>query len=58
VAERGTLSFPPGSVYLEKLAVGPAGKGVCSLELSVEDNIRALAQAKDEKLERYAELAY
>lgn len=46
VAERGTMYYPPGIVYMEKLAVGPVGKGVCSLEMSVEENIRALAKAK------------
>ncbi|MBI4491830.1 MAG: class II fructose-bisphosphatase [Chloroflexi bacterium] len=46
LAERGTMYYPPGIVYMEKIAVGPVGKGVVSLELSVEENIRALAQAR------------
>jgi fructose-1,6-bisphosphatase II len=46
VAERGTMFYPPGIVYVEKLAVGRAGRGVCSLELSVEENLQALARAK------------
>jgi fructose-1,6-bisphosphatase II len=50
VAERGTMYFPPGIVYMEKLAVGPMGKGVCSLDMSVADNIQALAKAKGEKV--------
>src|SRR5262249_9052135 len=28
VAERGTMYYPPGIVYMDKLAVGPAGRGV------------------------------
>src|SRR5918998_5444065 len=46
LAGRGTMYYPPGIVYMEKLAVGPIGKGVVSLELSIEENIRALAAAK------------
>ena len=46
LAERGTMYYPPGIVYMEKLAVGPAGKGVVSLEFSVAENIRNLARAK------------
>src|SRR5215212_10503432 len=46
LAERGTMYYPPGIVYMEKLAVGPEGKGHVSLEMSVSENIRALASAK------------
>ena len=28
LAERGTMYYPPGIVYMEKIAVGPAGRGV------------------------------
>src|SRR5262249_50963486 len=49
LAERGTMYYPPGIVYMEKLAVGPAGRGHCSLELSIEQNISALATAKGER---------
>ncbi|MDQ3809192.1 MAG: class II fructose-bisphosphatase [Chloroflexota bacterium] len=51
LAERGTMYYPPGIVYMEKLAVGPAGRGAVSLEQSVEDNIRALAAAKSERVD-------
>src|SRR5206468_8437255 len=44
LAERGTMYYPPGIVYMEKLAVGRAGKGVVSLEMSVSENIEALAR--------------
>src|SRR5919206_4375683 len=51
LAEQGTMYYPPGIVYMDKLAVGPAGRGVCSLEMSVEDNIHALARAKGEHVD-------
>jgi fructose-1,6-bisphosphatase II len=50
LSERGTMYNPPGIVYMDKLAVGPAGKGVCSLEMSVEENIESLATAKGERV--------
>jgi fructose-1,6-bisphosphatase II len=46
LAERGTMYYPPGIVYMEKLAVGPAGKGHISLEYSVEENIKSLAKRR------------
>jgi fructose-1,6-bisphosphatase II len=51
LAERGTMYYPPGIVYMEKIAVGPAGRGVVSLEMSVEENIEALASAKSERVD-------
>jgi fructose-1,6-bisphosphatase II len=51
LAEQGTMYYPPGIVYMEKLAVGPAGRGVVSLEMSVEENIEALANAKGERVD-------
>ncbi len=51
LAERGTMYYPPGIVYMNKIAVGPMGKGVCSLELSIEENIQALAAAKGENVD-------
>ena len=51
LAERGTMYYPPGIVYMEKLAVGPAGRGVVSLEMSIEENIEALASAKGERVD-------
>ena len=46
VADRGSMYDPSAVFYMDKLVVGPAGIGVCSLELSPEDNIRELAKAK------------
>ncbi|HEY3063161.1 MAG TPA: class II fructose-bisphosphatase [Chloroflexota bacterium] len=51
LAERGTMYYPPGIVYMEKLAVGPAGRGAVSLELTIEQNIEALAAAKGERVD-------
>src|ERR671928_1981856 len=51
LAERGTMYYPPGIVYMDKLAVGPAGRGVCSLEMTPEENIEALAAAKGERVD-------
>ena len=45
------MYYPPGIVYMDKLAVGPAGRGVCSIELSVEENIEALARSKGERVD-------
>jgi fructose-1,6-bisphosphatase II len=50
LAARGAMYNPPGIVYMDKLAVGPTGRGVCSLDQSPEDNIAALACAKREKV--------
>ncbi len=50
MAEGGTLLNAP-DVYMEKIAVGPGyPKGVVDLDASPEENIRALAKAKDVKL--------
>ncbi|MBT9258559.1 MAG: class II fructose-bisphosphatase [Clostridiales bacterium] len=41
--EGGILRAP--DCYMDKIAVGPAGKGVVSLDLPPEENVRRLAQA-------------
>ncbi len=46
IAGRGSMYYPPGIVYMEKLAVGAVGRGVVSLEVSPAENIRNLAQAR------------
>jgi len=43
-AERGSL-FHTHVAYMDKIIVGPAGRGVISIEMSAEDNVRALAKA-------------
>ncbi|MFN8526126.1 MAG: class II fructose-bisphosphatase [Chloroflexota bacterium] len=46
LAKRGTMYFPKNIVYMEKLAVGPVGAGKVSLENSVAENVRIMADAK------------
>jgi fructose-1,6-bisphosphatase II len=46
IAGRGSMYYPPGIVYMEKLAVGSVGRGVVSLEVPVAENIRELAKAR------------
>jgi len=51
LARRGSMLGWKGIAYMEKLAVGPQGKGHVSLELSIEENLRSLASAKRVKVE-------
>jgi fructose-1,6-bisphosphatase II len=46
LAKRGSMLGWKGIAYMEKIAVGPAGKGHVSLDLSVEENLRSLAAAR------------
>jgi fructose-1,6-bisphosphatase II len=46
LSSRGSMYGWKGIAYMEKMAVGPLGKGKVSLELSIEENIRILADAK------------
>ncbi len=50
VSERGTMFDPGPCVYMEKIAVGPEAKGRVSLELSVTENLQAVAAAKGESV--------
>ena len=45
VTEKGNLLRAP-DVYMDKIAAGPAGRGVVSLEYTPEENVRRLAKAK------------
>ncbi len=45
IGERGRILACP-ETYMEKLAVGPAGRGVVDLDRSPTDNLKALAEAK------------
>lgn len=45
IGERGRI-LPCPETYMEKLAVGPAGRGVVDIDRSPTDNLRALAEAK------------
>jgi len=46
VSPKDTMFNPGPCVYMEKIAVGPDGKGVISLEQTVAENLRELAKAK------------
>lgn len=43
------LHCPPA--YMDKIAVGPAGKGIIDLDKSPTDNLRAVAEAKGQAVE-------
>lgn len=49
VAERGKLLHAP-DVYMEKIAAGPEGVGVVSLDKSPTENLLALADAKGKRV--------
>jgi fructose-1,6-bisphosphatase II len=46
LASRGSMFYAPGIVYMDKIAVGPRGKGCISLDASVSENIQCVAKAK------------
>jgi fructose-1,6-bisphosphatase II len=45
VSERGTMFDPGPCVYMEKIAVGPRGRGAVDINQSPMDNLHALAKA-------------
>jgi fructose-1,6-bisphosphatase II len=46
-AERGSMySAPPGVFYMEKIAVGPAAKGLIDINAPIADNLNAIARAR------------
>ncbi len=46
VAERGSMFDPGPCVYMSKLAVGPEAVGRVSIDATIGENLRAVAQAK------------
>jgi fructose-1,6-bisphosphatase II len=46
IAEHGGFLRCPHHIYMEKLAVGPLGKGVVDLDKPLAENLSALAKAK------------
>ena len=46
LAERGTMFFPGAAVYMEKIAVGPAGVDAIDITAPPEENVRRVAKAK------------
>lgn len=51
LASRDSMFYAPGIVYMEKIAVGPGGRGCIHLDASVEENIRCVAAAKGLEVE-------
>ncbi len=51
IAEHGGFLRCPQHVYMEKIAVGPVGKGVINLDKPVKENLAALAEAKGVRVE-------
>ena len=45
IAPRGTMLDPGPFVYMNKLAVGPAAKGVIDIEKPIAENLQAIAKA-------------
>lgn len=50
VAPRGNLLHAP-DMYMEKIAVGPRGKGSIDINASVKENLRSVANAMERKVE-------
>ena len=46
VSDRGSMFDPGPFVYMQKIAVGPVGKGVIDVELSPMENLSRIAEAK------------
>ena len=51
VAERGTMYDPSAVFYMDKLVVGAEAADVVDINRSVEDNVRAVAKAKQSRVE-------
>jgi fructose-1,6-bisphosphatase II len=47
IAERGSMYDPGPIMYMHKMAVGPEACGAINLDASIEDNLLAVARAKD-----------
>jgi fructose-1,6-bisphosphatase II len=51
IAPRGTMFNPGPFVYMNKLAVGPAAKGVIDIEKPIIANLQAIAKATEKDVE-------
>lgn len=50
MAERGAV-YDPGPVkYMDKIVVGPEAKGLIDIDRPIQDNLKAIAKAKDENI--------
>lgn len=50
MAPRGNMLHAP-DIYMDKIAVGPAGRGVIDIDKTPSENLKALAEAKGVRLE-------
>jgi len=46
LAERGSMYYPPGIVYMNKIAVGPEAASAIDIRLSPTENLHRIAEAK------------
>jgi len=51
IAPRGSMFDPGPFLYMNKIAVGPEAKGVIDIEKPIIDNLKAIAKAKQKRLE-------
>ena len=51
LSERGTMFNPGPLVYMEKIAVGPKGRGSVDIRASASDNLRELAKRLDKTVQ-------
>jgi fructose-1,6-bisphosphatase II len=51
IAPRGSMLDPGPFFYMDKIAVGPEARGVIDIEKPIIDNLKAIAKAKQKKLE-------
>lgn len=51
IAPRGTMFDPGPFVYMNKIAVGPEAKGIINIEMSITENLKAIAKAKRKDVE-------
>jgi fructose-1,6-bisphosphatase II len=51
ISPRGTMFDPGPFVYMDKLAVGPECKGKINIEAPVEENLKAIAKAKNIRMQ-------
>ncbi len=51
IAPRGTMLDPGPFLYMDKIAVGPEARGVIDIEKPILDNLKAIAKAKEKRLE-------
>ena len=51
-AERGSMySAPPGVFYMQKIAVGPAARGLIDINAPVADNLQKIAKARQARID-------